>query len=260
MSSVACACGSPSIMRTGGPSRRQLHGGDRHLRDDRRRVESEAGEVDRLDRLLLRRHDPLEARVARLVQALLGRHERRERGLPRLAPAVDLALDRGLSFPDVDLDRHRHLRQVEQLRQHARDLAVVAPHPLLPAQDEVDGREGPDRGGERARRAERVGGVERGVLDVDGGVRAHGEARAQGGLRPLGTGGDEDDLAAALLLDPQRLLDRELVVGGDDPVGHVRLGDGGAGGRDLDPRLGVRDLLHADDDLHGYSLLRPRSA
>ena len=103
---------------------------------------------------------------------------------------------------------------------------MVAPHALLPAQDEVEGREGPDRGGERARRAEGVGGVERGVLDVDGGVGAHRQPGPQGGLGPLGADGDEDDLAALRLLDPQRLLDRELVVGGDDPVGHVRLGDG----------------------------------
>ena len=60
--------------------------------------------------------------------------------------------------------------------------------------------------------------VEERVLQVDRGVGAHGQAVAQRGLHAVGAEGDQDDLAALLLLDAQGLLDGELVVGRDDPV------------------------------------------
>ena len=138
MSSFACVSGSPSIMRTGGRAGGSSMAVTVTFGATAAASRPSAARSSDLDRLLLGRHDPLEAGVARLVEPLLGRDERGQRGLPGLAPAVDLPLDRGLAVADLDLHRHRHLRQVEQLGQHARDLAVVAADALLPAQDEVE--------------------------------------------------------------------------------------------------------------------------
>ena len=54
---------------------------------------------------------------------------------------------------------------------------------------------------------------------------------------------------APLLLDPEGLLERELVVGGDDP-GDAGLVDRSRVAPDLDLRGGVRHLLHQDEHLH----------
>ena len=60
--------------------------------------------------------------------------------------------------------------------------------------------------------------AQRRIVQVDGAVAAHGQARAQRLLDAVGAERHGDHLAlAALLLDPQRLLHGELVVGRDDP-------------------------------------------
>jgi hypothetical protein len=163
--------------------------------------------------------------------------------------ALDLALDHRLTVLDLDLDRHRDLGQIQELGQQPRDLAVVAAHPLLTRQDQVHGSEPPNRRRQRPRGAQRVEPVEQRVLEVQRRIGPHREAVAKGRLRAVGPQADEHDLAPLRLLQAQRLLDRELVVGGDDPV-DVRFGDRAALGGDLDAGLGVRNLLDANDDLH----------
>src|SRR4029079_13048980 len=128
-----------------------------------------------------------------------------------------------------------------------RDLAVVAAHPLLAGEDEVRGQ-GPYGGGQGPRGTQRVHGLEKRVLEMEGGGGAHGQTAAQRGLHALRAEGDEHDLPALLLLDTQRLLDGELVVGRDDPV-ELALRDPLAVGSDANSRFRVGHLLHADDDL-----------
>jgi hypothetical protein len=87
---------------------------------------------------------------------------------------------------------------------------------------------------------------------VDGPVGAHRQARAQRFLGPLRTEGHRHDLVARLiplLLDPEAFLQRELVVGGDDP-GDPGLVDRAAVAPDFDLGRGVRDLFHEDEHLH----------
>ena len=86
-------------------------------------------------------------------------------------------------------------------------------------------------------------------------VGAHREAGAQRLLDAIGTERDRDHLAlAAFLLDPQSLLQGELVVGRDDPRD-----TGGIDGPRIAPHLhlgrGVRDLLHHHEDLHALGSL-----
>src|SRR5262249_7655050 len=83
---------------------------------------------------------------------------------------------------------------------------------------------------------------------VNGAIGAHGQARPEGLLGPLRPEGDRHHLALpALLLDPQGLLDGELVVGGDDPrdAGGV---DAPAVAADLHLGRGVGHLLDRADD------------
>ena len=85
---------------------------------------------------------------------------------------------------------------------------------------------------------------------MHGAVRPHGQAGAERLFDSVGAEGHDDDLSlAALLLDLQRLLDGELVVGRHDPrdAGGV---DGAAVAGDLHLRRRVRHLLDHDENLH----------
>ncbi len=52
------------------------------------------------------------------------------------------------------------------------------------------------------------------------------------------------------LLQKERLLDRGLIVAGEDEL-HALDVEGRPVGGDAEPGLGVRDRLDTDDDLHG---------
>ncbi len=90
---------------------------------------------------------------------------------------------------------------------------------------------------------------------MHGAIGAHGQAGAQRLLGPLGAQRDRDHLALpALLLDPERLLHRELVVGGYDP-GDPGGVDGATVPADLHLGRGVGDLLDHHEDFHSVSPL-----
>src|SRR5262249_16420771 len=70
-------------------------------------------------------------------------------------------------------------------------------------------------------------------------------------LRRLRADAHEDHLApGVLLLQAKRLLDGDLVEGVHHPLDAVG-GEAGALGVDLELRLGIRDALHGDENLHG---------
>jgi hypothetical protein len=72
---------------------------------------------------------------------------------------------------------------------------------------------------------------------------------ARSNASPLTAERDERDLPPVLLAQPERLLDGELVVGAYLVV-HPLADDVAPARRDLDLRLGVRDLLDEDEDVH----------
>ena len=94
------------------------------------------------------------------------------------------------------------------------------------------------------------GRVECFVLHVQRRVGSHRETVAESLLHALGTDADEHHLAALGFLDPERFLDRELVVGRHDPGLDVRLGNRRPARGDAHSGFGVRDLLDANGDLH----------
>ena len=112
-----------------------------------------------------------------------------------------------------------------------------------------------DDGRERTRGRQRVHVRPRGIVQVDRAVAAHGQAGAQRFFGAVGTETHGDDFTLpALLLDAQRFLDGELVVGRDDP-GDAGGVDGLAARADLDLRRRVRHLLDGHENLHSGSLL-----
>ena len=114
-----------------------------------------------------------------------------------------------------------------------------------------------DHRGQRLRGRKRVGVGPGWIVEVDRAIAAHGERRAQRLLHPIRAQRHGDDLAlATLFLDAQRFLDRELVVGRDDPGDAGGVDGLGVGTADLDLRRGVRHLFDGDDDLHEVA---PRS-
>ena len=86
-------------------------------------VDAEVGQAQRLDRLLLRRHDPLERRVPRLVDLLDHADHRGQRRLDGVVAVVGLPVDADLRAVGLHLAGERHLRHAEPLGQHRRQRA-----------------------------------------------------------------------------------------------------------------------------------------
>ena len=236
----------PPPLRLGGSD-------DLERREARRHVDAERGGRGRLQRLLLRLHDVRQRRVARLVQAQVGRDDGRQLHLQRLETAVDLALDRGAAVGDVHLRRERRLRPVEQRGEHLAGLVGVVVDRLLAQDHEL-------RLFLRRDRLQQLGHGERLQLDVgldqDRAVGAQRQRRAQRFLARGHAAGHRDDLGGdALLLQPHRLLDRDLVerIHRHLDVGRV---DAGAVGLDADLDVVIDDALDRDQDLHGVGLRR----
>src|SRR5262245_17573785 len=227
----------------------RLEADDRELR--RLGGDSEVGGLDVLDLLLLGAHDALERGIARLVEPLLRGEDGGQRHVEHLEAAFDLT--RGADRLAVRVDRFLHdpvgARPAQELGQLRRDRAHVVVDRLAPAQHELR-RLLLDHGRERFRGGERVGRRPGRVVQMNRAIAAHREARAERLLHTVRTERDRDDLTLApLFLDPERLLDRELVVGRDDPrdAGGV---DRLSVRRDLHLGGRVRHLLDGDNDLH----------
>jgi hypothetical protein len=87
-------------------------------------------------------------------------------------------------------------------------------------------------------------------LDEDGAVGAHREGRAELFLRFGRADAADDNFDATLrFLDPQGLLDGNLVEGIHDPL-ETCLDDAGTLGVHLDRRFVVRHALGGDQNLH----------
>ena len=192
-------------------------------------VDADVGERPGLQRLLLRRHDPLEGGVAGLA-GLVGHREHQRRGrADHLGGGVAVALDPDLLALALDHRAQRDLREVEALGQHRRDHRAGRVGRGHAAHHQVDRRllaDLLDRGRPAPARCEVVGAGDRVVDDVDALVGAHLQRlldRVGGVLGTHGQRGDRDLLAVGLLLELQRLLDGVLVELGEQ-TGDARRG------------------------------------
>src|SRR5262245_29897362 len=105
---------------------------------DRTRVEPEVARGDGVDGLVLRRHDPLERRVARLDDPGGHAHDRGQRRLDDVVTVLGLALDGDLAVGDLDVLRERERRPAEQLGDLTRDRARVTVGRLRRGDEELD--------------------------------------------------------------------------------------------------------------------------
>ena len=212
------------------------------------------------DRLLLRRHDPLERRVARLVDLLDHAHHGRRRRLDHLVAVVGQPLDRH-AWPSVDRDLlgEGQLRQAQPLGQHRRAPRSSArrrtPSPSS-TRSNPTGRlprspwPGPTRSPARPSRAA-PSSITWIALSapIDSALRTVSVA-ASGPMHRTVTS------PPCASCDLERLLDGVLVhlvhhrVGRRPVQRRVRRGQ-------LLLRPGVRHLLHTDDDVHAAAALLP---
>ena len=179
----------------------------------------------RLERLLLRRHDALERRVAGLARLVGHRQHDRQRRADDLGRALVVALDPDLVALRLHDRGQRDLRQAEALGQHRRhDAQPDASVEAIPQTT----RSAPASAlifsialASTSEVATVVGAGDRVVDDVDAGVGTHLQRLAHRVDRLLGADGqrgDGDLLALALLPELQRLLDGVLVELGQQAV------------------------------------------
>jgi hypothetical protein len=94
------------------------------------------------------------------------------------------------------------------------------------------------------------------VADQHGPIGAHGQRGPQLGLRLLDADGGHHHLAAVGLLEPQRLLDGDLVEGVELVV-HAVGDDAGTVRLHSDLRLRILDALHGHEELQGHAVAPP---
>ena len=99
------------------------------------------------------------------------------------------------------------MRHAELLGEHDADLAEALVVGLQPGQHEVELLVA-DRRGQRLGHRDRIGRRQRVGLDVDGAIGAARQRLADHLRRARRPGRADDDLAAVLLLEPQRLFER----------------------------------------------------
>ena len=170
----------------------------------------EVGRGQRVERLLLRAHHPLQRRVARLVDRVAHGHDGGQRCLDAVVAHLGLALDLDQAVAERELRRLRHERQLQPLGDRGPEHRAATVGGLLPEQDEV-GRLPLEHGGEHAARRDQVGAGDRVVVDEHRTVGAHAQGGAQRLRRRRGAHRDDHDLGVAAVLQAQRLFDRVLV-------------------------------------------------
>ena len=92
---LRCAACRPALDVATLPPALRFGGSTTERGEPRRRVDAQRGRRRRFERLLLRLHDVRQRRIARLVETQVGRDDRRQIEHDRLETAVDFALDRG---------------------------------------------------------------------------------------------------------------------------------------------------------------------
>ena len=156
-----------------------------------------------------------------------------------------MTLDSGVGF--FDLHDDGGVRPAQQFRQHDAGLRVTVIVGLQAGKDQVEFFVF-DSGGKGAGGIGGVQSNESVVFKMDGAVRALRQGFAQNLLGARGTGGDDDHFSAVLFFLAQRFFERE----GVRFIDFVRniFADPGAGLVQLERRIFLRHLLHADQNLH----------
>ena len=149
-----------------------------------------------------------------------------------------------------DLHDDGGVRPAQQFRQDHAGLRVTVVVGLQAGEDEIEFFLF-DGSGEGSGGIESVQTNERVVFQMDGAVRALRQRLAQNLLRPRRTGGNDNYFAPMLLFLAERFFERE----GVRLIDFVRnvFADPGAGFVQLERRILLRHLFHADQNLHAVT-------
>src|SRR3954468_10662948 len=174
-------------------------------------LRAEVRERERLLRLRLRAHDPLEGRIARLVDRVGDGDDGRERCLDHVVPELRLPLHRQLAVGMRELGRLRDHREAEPVGDGGPEDPAVGVAGLLAEQDDVDAFALQCLRDRIARRDE-IGACGGLVADENRTIGAHCERLAERVLRLRRAERHQDDLAVPRsVLQPERFLDRVRV-------------------------------------------------
>ena len=143
-------------------------------------------------------------------------------------------------------------REIEVLGDLRTDLRGITVDGLTAGDDQIVVQI-PDRARDRGGRRPGVGAAEHSVGDQDGMVSAHGQSLAKDVIRLRQTHGQNGDFRAVLILQLQGSLQTGLIIRVHD--GEHRASVQGAVLVKSHAALGVRYLLNANDNLHGWILL-----
>ena len=176
----------------------------------------DADVADRLgvERLLLRAHDRLQARVARLVDRVADADHGRQLDLDGVVAVLGLALAGELAVGDVHLDHLGQRRHLQVVGHDGADRVALAVIRLLAEQHQV-GALGLQHLGEGVAGGADVRAGQRVVGEVDGAVGAERDGLVEGAHGALRAHRHGDDLldVGATLLDLHRGLDGVGVEG-----------------------------------------------
>ena len=202
-----------------------------------------------LERLLLRPHDRLQARIAGLVDRVADRDHRGQLDLDRVVAVLRLALADELAVADVDLDHLGQRRHLQVVGDHGADRVALAVVGLLAEQHQI-GLLGLERLGERVA----------GRADVRAGQRLR-RSGGPSGRRPSATAlcrartADSGPMVTATISSTSTAalsdLHRRLDAVGVEGVEVLLARAVEPHRRGVDPLLhgGVRNLFHETADL-----------
>ena len=217
-------------------------------------LDADVADGVRVERLLLRAHDRLEARVARLVDRVTDADHGRQLDLDGVVAVLGLALAGDLAVGGVHLDHLGQRRHLQVVGHDCADRVALAVVRLLAQQDQVGALllehlgQGVARGGD-------VGALEGVVGKVHRAVGAQGDGLVQGADGAVGAHRHGDDLldVGSALLHLHRSLDGVRVEGVQVLLARAVQ----ALGLRVDPLVdgGVRDLFDEYADLQRQVLL-----
>src|SRR5256884_998206 len=213
-------------------------------------VQADVAQPDLLHFLVLGLHDAAQCGIARLIDTTGYGHDRRQRGLDDVVAIVRLAVDHGLALRDLEPLGKTEERQPEELGELRRHCTRGAVGALRAADDQVVGLP-LDGGRNGARGADGIGVFQRRIGDENASIGAH-RKRPSNRVHRLGRAhGDNRDLAGIFFDQLEAGLDTMLIPGVEhevDALPHQAFGLR----IELARRVGIGNLLDADEDIHGW--------
>src|SRR5437763_8242722 len=213
-------------------------------------LQADVAQPDLLHFLVLGLHDAAQRGITGLIDATRHGDDRRQWGLDDVVALIRLAVDHGLALRDLQLLRKTEQRQPEELGELRRHRPRGAVGTLRAADDQVVGLP-LDGGRNGAGGADGIGVFQRRVGDENAAIGAHRQRPTNCVHRFGRAHRDDRDLAGVFFDELEPGLDTVLIPGVENEVDalphqalRLRI--------ELAGRVGIGDLLDADEHIHGW--------